>query len=63
LPAAASDGDFKSIRRFAERDHAGIASWHVLPEVHGHYAAHTHPNVLAADIRAFFTSLPERTRP
>ena len=61
--AAASDGDFRSIRRLADRDHAGIASWQVLPGVSGHYAAHTHPGVLAADIRPFFTSLPERTRP
>jgi pimeloyl-ACP methyl ester carboxylesterase len=61
--AAASDGDFRSIRRFAERDHANIASWHVLPGVSGHYAAHTHPDVLAADIRAFFTNLRKKTRP
>jgi hypothetical protein len=54
---AAADGDFKSIRRFAERDHANIASWHILPGVTGHYAAHTNPDALAADIRAFFTRL------
>jgi epoxide hydrolase len=56
---AAADGDFKSIRRFAERDHANIASWHILPGVTGHYAAHTNPDALAADIRAFFTG-PQR---
>ena len=60
--AAAADGDFRSIRRFAERDHANIASWHVLPDVTGHYAAHTNPAALAADIRTFFSGLPERTR-
>ncbi len=41
----------------------GLASWRVLPEVHGHYAAHTHPDILAANTRAFFASLLERTRP
>jgi pimeloyl-ACP methyl ester carboxylesterase len=55
--AAAAEGDFKSIRRFADRDHANIVSWHVLPAVTGHYAAHTNPAALAADIRAFFDSL------
>ena len=55
--AAAADGDFRSIRRFAERDHAAITSWHVLPGVTGHYSAHTHPDQLAADIRDFFRPL------
>jgi epoxide hydrolase len=55
--AAAADGDFKSIRRFADRDHASILSWHVLPDVTGHYSAHTNPAALAADIRGFFASL------
>jgi hypothetical protein len=32
-------------------------SWHVLPDVTGHYAAHTNPTALAADIRGFFTRL------
>ena len=59
---AAADGDFKSIRRFAERDHANIVSWHILPGVSGHYAAHTNPAALATDIRAFFSSVRERTR-
>ena len=52
--AAATDGDFRSIRRFAERDHGAIESWHVLPGVTGHYSAHTHPDALASDIRQFF---------
>ena len=55
--AAAADGDFKSIRRFADRDHANIVSWHVLPGVTSHYAAHTNPAALAADIRGFFADL------
>jgi len=61
--AAAADGDFRPIRRLADRDHAGIASWHVLPGVSSHYAARAHPGIPAADIRPFLTSLPERTRP
>jgi hypothetical protein len=55
--AAEEDGDFRSIRRFAERDHAAIASWTTLPGVTGHYSAHTSPDQLAADIRRFFRPL------
>jgi hypothetical protein len=55
--AAAAHGDFRSIRRFAERDHARITSWTELPGVTGHYSAHTHPDQLAADIRSFFRPL------
>jgi pimeloyl-ACP methyl ester carboxylesterase len=55
--AAAADGDFRSIRRFAERDHARITSWNHLPEVTGHYSAYTNPDQLAADIRRFFRPL------
>jgi epoxide hydrolase len=55
--AAAEDGDFRSIRRFAERDHARITSWTTLPGVTGHYSAHTNPDQLAADIRRFFRPL------
>ena len=55
--AAAAEGDFRSIRRFAERDHARITSWTELPGVTGHYSAHTHPDELAADIRRFFRPL------
>jgi hypothetical protein len=57
----AADGDFRSIHRFAERDHAAITSWHVLPGVTGHYSAHTHPGHLAADIRQFFRPLRPAT--
>jgi pimeloyl-ACP methyl ester carboxylesterase len=55
--AAAADGDFRSIRRFAARDHANITSWNELPGVTGHYSAHTNPDQLAADIRRFFRPL------
>jgi pimeloyl-ACP methyl ester carboxylesterase len=59
--AAAAEGDFRSIRRFAERDHARITSWTELPGVVGHYSAHTHPDQLAADIRSFFRPLRPAT--
>ena len=55
--AAAADGDFRSIRRFADRDHASITSWNELPGVTGHYSAYTNPDQLAADIRRFFRPL------
>jgi hypothetical protein len=57
-------GDFQSIRRFADRDHANIVSWHsydtAADGVHpamdagGHYAAHEATDVLVADIQQFF---------
>ncbi|GAA2342376.1 epoxide hydrolase family protein [Dactylosporangium salmoneum] len=62
-------GDFESIRRFAERDHANIVQWHAYGypgeganepadgDVGGHYAAHEATEVLAADIREFFKTL------
>ena len=55
--AAAADGDFRSIRRFAARDHTRITSWNALPGVTGHYSADTNPDQLAADIRRFFRPL------
>jgi pimeloyl-ACP methyl ester carboxylesterase len=55
--AAAADGDFRSIRRFASRDHANITSWTELPGVTGHYSAYTSPDELAEDIRRFFRPL------
>ena len=55
--AAAAEGDFRSIRRFAERDNAQITSWTRLPDVTGHYSAYTNPDQLAADIRRFFRPL------
>jgi epoxide hydrolase len=57
-------GDFQSIRRFAERDHANIVSWHSYgtrdpqqTDAAGHYAAHEATGVLVADIREFFAAL------
>ncbi len=58
-------GDFQSIRRFAERDHANIVSWHSYggpapdgqTDAAGHYAAHEATGVLVADIREFFGNL------
>jgi epoxide hydrolase len=43
---AAFEGDFKSIRRFAERDHKNIAQWHTYPQPAGHYAAHLEPRAI-----------------
>jgi pimeloyl-ACP methyl ester carboxylesterase len=48
--------DFKSIRRFAERDHKNIVQWHTY-DVAGHYAAHEVPEVFAKDVREFFNRL------
>jgi epoxide hydrolase len=59
-------GDFQSIRKFADRDHANIVSWHsygtrapagTQTDAAGHYAAHEATGVLVADIREFFASL------
>lgn len=49
-------GDFQSIRRFAERDYTNITQWRTH-DVSGHYAAHQAPDVLATDLRDFFTTL------
>jgi pimeloyl-ACP methyl ester carboxylesterase len=48
--------DFKSIRRFAERDHHNIVSWNVYDRP-GHFAAHQSPDLLVGDIREFFRRL------
>src|SRR3954464_9269049 len=45
--------DFRTIRAFAERDNGNIVHWSYF-ERGGHYAAMEVPDVLAADIRAFF---------
>ncbi|MBQ1032811.1 alpha/beta fold hydrolase [Micromonospora sp. C97] len=57
-------GDFQSIRRFAERDHANIVRWTAYAtdvagrgDVGGHYAAHQATEVLVTDISEFFASL------
>jgi pimeloyl-ACP methyl ester carboxylesterase len=55
---AMADGDFKSIRRFCDRDHANIVSWKQLdPPARGHYTAHTATQALTDDVRRFFTEL------
>jgi pimeloyl-ACP methyl ester carboxylesterase len=48
--------DFKSIRRFAERDHSNILSWNVYEEG-GHYAAHQAPELFTADVQKFFAKV------
>ena len=53
---ASKAGDFKSIRRFADRDHKNIVSWNTL-DGEGHYLAHTAPDAYAADVRQFFAGL------
>jgi epoxide hydrolase len=50
-------GDFVSMRTFAERDHRSIRSWHAYDEPGHHYAAHIFPDVLAQDIREFYSGL------
>lgn len=47
--------DFQTIRVFAERDNTNIVHWSRF-ERGGHYAALEVPEVLAADIRAFFSA-------
>jgi pimeloyl-ACP methyl ester carboxylesterase len=56
LGLAMGAGDFISIRRFADRDHQNIVSWHRYPSG-SHYAAHLEPEQLAGDIREFFRPL------
>src|ERR671917_1016108 len=46
-------GDFRPIRRFAERDHENIAHWSEFDRG-GHWAAHDAPDLLVGDIRRFF---------
>ena len=56
LGVAMGAGDFISIRRFAERDHSNITSWHRYPSG-SHYQAHLEPAQLSNDIVEFFRSL------
>jgi pimeloyl-ACP methyl ester carboxylesterase len=49
-------GDFRPIRRFAERDHANIVSWSEFDRG-SHWAAHDAPDLLLGDIRQFFRTL------
>jgi epoxide hydrolase len=46
--------DFRTIKAFAERDNTNIVRWSNFDKG-GHYAAMEVPEVLAADIRAFFS--------
>ncbi|WP_354643042.1 epoxide hydrolase family protein [Kitasatospora camelliae] len=48
--------DFQSIRPLAERDHKNIVSWNTYDRG-SHFAAHDAPDLLVADIRAFFRAL------
>jgi len=48
--------DSHATRRFSERHHANIVSWNVYGMA-GHYAAHQAPDVLVADMRAFFAKV------
>jgi pimeloyl-ACP methyl ester carboxylesterase len=59
-------GDFRSIRTFAERDHAAIVSWNAYDpglstggaqDAAGHYAAHEATDLLVNDMRQFFADL------
>lgn len=53
---AAFANDFQAVRRFAERDHTNVVSWHTYDRG-GHWAAHDAPDLLADDIREFFTKI------
>ncbi len=58
IALAMGEGDFKSIRRFADRDHRNIVSWKQLdPPARGHYTAHTATEALTTDVREFFSAL------
>jgi pimeloyl-ACP methyl ester carboxylesterase len=56
LGLASFAGDFKSIRRFVDRDHKNVVSWHEYT-AESHYAAHHAPDVLVADLRGFYGDL------
>jgi hypothetical protein len=62
IALAAARGDFASIRRFAERDHADIRQWTVYDDG-DHYQAHVAPGQLAADAVGFFDGLTAATAP
>ncbi|MEV5570117.1 epoxide hydrolase family protein [Spirillospora sp. NPDC052269] len=55
LGLACFAGDFfPSIRPLAERDHTAITHWNTYDKG-GHHAAHEQPQLLADDLRTFFT--------
>jgi pimeloyl-ACP methyl ester carboxylesterase len=47
---------YQSVRRFAERDHKNIVSWHVYNRGN-HYPTQTAPDLLIHDLRTFFDEL------
>src|SRR3954451_9987963 len=66
LGLAMFGGDFRSVRRSAERDHAAIVSWNAYDlvdpdfesrDARDHYAAHQHTDTWLADLRAFATGV------
>ncbi|BCB81946.1 hypothetical protein GCM10022251_52060 [Phytohabitans flavus] len=57
LGVAMFEGDFVSMRTFAERDHHNIVSWNRYELPGGHYAAHLETETLVGDVRAFFDGL------
>ncbi len=48
--------DFRSIRKFADRDHANIVRWTSYHRG-GHFSPHVAPDLLVPDIQAFFRDL------
>lgn len=58
IALAQAQGDFASIRRFAERDHADIRQWTTY-ERGGHFASHSEPAQTAADVVRFFDGLQD----
>jgi pimeloyl-ACP methyl ester carboxylesterase len=48
--------DFQTVRRFAERDHANLVSWHRYDRG-SHFAPQDAPDLLVDDIRGFFRAL------
>ncbi len=53
---AAFAGDFRAVRRFADRDHSNIVSWNTYDRG-SHWATHDAPDLLIDDIRQFFAAL------
>ena len=48
--------DFRPLRRFAERDHVNIVSWHEFDRG-SHWATQDAPDLLLTDLREFFADL------
>jgi hypothetical protein len=56
LGVAVFANDFRSIRRFAERDHKNIVHWSEF-ERGSHWSAQDAPDLLVGDVRSFFRKL------